>query len=133
MAVACCLWAFKFMPKKILVVDDEPEIVLLIQGRLKAAGYDVIIAHDGLTALELARRQNPDCVVLDVMMPKMDGYRVCRMLKFDQVYQHIPVILLTAKGKDEDRETGAQVGADAYISKPFDAGSLLKQIQTLIG
>lgn len=121
------------LSKKILVVDDEQELVGLIQARLEASGYTVFVAYDGQEALEKARDEKPDLILLDVMMPKMDGYQVCRFLKFDENYQHIPVILLTARGQERDKVVGKEVGADDYITKPFDNQLLLNKIQKFIG
>lgn len=119
--------------KKILVVDDEPQLVEMVRMRLEANDYEVIAAYDGLEALEKARRENPDLILLDLMLPKMDGYRVCRTLKFDEKYKHIMVIMFTSKAQETDRKTGKEVGADAYIVKPFEPQKLLDKIGELMG
>ncbi len=121
------------MAKKILVVDDERDLVETITFRLEAAGYEVSSAFDGQEGLEKAREIKPDLILLDVMMPKMDGYQVCRMLKFDDDYKNIPIIMLTARGQEQDKKTGGDVGADDYITKPFDSKDLLARIQKMLG
>lgn len=118
--------------KKILVADDEPDVVDLIQTRLTISGYDVIAASDGLAALEKAKQEHPDLIVLDIMMPKLDGLNICRMLKFDSKYKNIRIILLTARVQDYDRLLGQEVGADAYLTKPFDGEVLLHTIKRLV-
>jgi DNA-binding response OmpR family regulator len=120
------------MPEKILVVDDEEDIATALAIRLKAMGFDVLLAHDGMTALTKAREENPDLILLDVMLPKLDGYKVCRMLKFDEKYRHIPIIMLTAKALDSDMKMGAEVGADAYLAKPFNPTALTSKIKELL-
>lgn len=121
------------MAKKILVVDDEPNIVTLLGGRLRAEGYEVISAGDGTTGLDKARKEKPDLIILDLMLPKMDGYRVCGLLKKDARYSRIPIIIFTAKAQEEDIRMGEEVGADAYITKPFEPKALLGKIKELIG
>jgi len=117
------------MAKKILVVDDETELLQALTIRLKASGYEVITAQDGQEGLEKARASNPDLIVLDILMPKMDGYEVCRLLKFDEKYKSIPIIMLTAKVQDADRALGEKVGANDYINKPFDTTDLIEKIK----
>ena len=118
--------------KKILVVDDEPDFVHSLSLRLSESGYRVVTAFDGLAALEAAKREAPDLMVLDVMMPKLDGFNVCRMLKFDNKYKDINVILLTARSGDENRLIGKRVGADAYLTKPHDDALLLRTMKELL-
>ncbi|MCK5708410.1 MAG: response regulator [Candidatus Aureabacteria bacterium] len=115
--------------KKILVVDDEPDIVTGISDRLAFEGYEVITANDGQTALSIAREKNPDLIVLDIMLPKIDGFKVCRLLKFDKKKKHIPIIMLTAKTQETDIKTGKDMKADEYICKPFDQDELIKSIK----
>lgn len=117
---------------RILLVDDEENLVEMLLVRLQAAGYEVIVARDGHEGLERARTQEPDLIVLDVMLPKLDGYAVCRMLKFDQKFAAIPVVLFTARAQESDRETGVSVGADAYIVKPFEAEFFMETIRGLL-
>lgn len=118
--------------KKILVVDDEPDFVHSLSLRLSNSGYQVVTACDGLAALETAKREKPDLMVLDIMMPKLDGFNVCRMLKFDNKYKDINVILLTARSGEDSRLIGKQVGADAYLTKPHDDTFLLRTMKELL-
>ncbi|MEW6101251.1 MAG: response regulator [Candidatus Omnitrophota bacterium] len=121
------------MPKKILIVDDETQLVELIKMRLEANGYEVISASDGEEGLMRSHTDKPDLIILDLMLPKIDGYKVCRMLKFDAKYKHIPIILFTARAQHDVAEMSKEVGADAYIAKPFDPPALLEKIKELIG
>lgn len=120
------------MPKKILVVDDEQDILSMLKMRLEASGYEILTASDGNAAYNTAKVENPDLIILDLMLPGMDGYQVCRLLKFDQKYNQIPVIMLTAKSQQEDKDWGAKVGADFYMTKPFEAKELLNKIKELL-
>lgn len=117
--------------KKILVVDDEAQLIDMVKMRLEANGYDVITAYNGQEGLDKARRESPDLIILDLMLPKIDGYKVCRMLKFDEKYKNIPIILFTARAQQEDEKLGKEVGADAYITKPFEPQVLLEKIKQL--
>lgn len=119
--------------KKILVVDDEPDIVSMLTMRLEASGYQVVASSDGNDGYKKAKSEKPDLIVLDLMLPGMDGYQVCRLLKFDENYRNIPIIMLTAKGQKEDREWGQKVKADFYLTKPFESSVLLARIKELIG
>ena len=118
--------------KRILVVDDEPGIQATLRARLEANGFEVLLASDGEAGLQRAREEKPDLILLDLMLPKRDGYSVCRLLKFDSRFQHIPVIMLTARAQERDRVLGEKTGADAYIPKPFDAPHLLETIRRLL-
>lgn len=118
--------------EKILIVEDETALSEMIKIRLEKNGYEVISAFDGAQALEMARQQNPSLIILDLMLPKIDGYKVCRMLKFDEKYKKIPIILFTARVQESDKKLGEQVGADAYITKPFDPETLLSKIKELL-
>ena len=118
--------------KKILLVDDEPHIVIMLENRIKQAGYEIITASDGQLGLEKARKEKPDLIILDVMLPKLDGYKVCRMLKFDDKYKHIPIIMFTARAQEADRKMGEEVGADGYVTKPFEPQVLLNKIKELL-
>lgn len=121
------------MAKKILIVDDEANIVKLLKNRLKKiGGYKVIVAQDGQDGLELARNEKPDLILLDLMLPKLNGYKLCRMLKFDQKYKHIPIIIFTARAQKSDEKLGLEVGANAYITKPFRSETLLTKIKELL-
>ena len=118
--------------KKILVVEDEKDMAYAVTLQLEAKGYEVIAASDGKEGLDKARTQNPDLILLDLMLPKIDGYKVCRMLKFDSKYKNIPIIIFTARAQDSDKKTGKEVGADAYMTKPFEPSALLDKIRELL-
>lgn len=120
------------MAKRILLVDDEPHIVKVVEARLKASGYEVLTAMDGFTALEMARKEKPDLIVLDIMLPKMDGYQVCALLKKDTRYAKIPILMFTARAQQEDIRMGEEVGADAYLIKPFEPKVFLDKVQALL-
>ena len=118
--------------KKILVVDDEPDVTSLLTLMLKSQGYNVLVAGDGQEALEKARRDPPDLILLDIMLPRLDGYKVARMLKFDENFSHIPIIMLTAKIQERDRQMGLEMGANEYVTKPFDTAALLLKIKEIL-
>ncbi len=118
--------------KKILIVDDEKDLVKILIFRLEANNYEVISAYDGLEGLEKAKKEKPDLIILDLMLSKMDGYKVCGLLKADTRYNKIPIIVFTAKARDEDMKLGEEVGADAYITKPFKSQVLLDKIKELL-
>lgn len=117
---------------KVLVVDDEEYIQHILNFSFGAEGYEVITAADGEEAVTIARSEKPDIIVLDIMMPKMDGYEVCKQIKADPQTQNIPVILLTAKGREVDRKLGAEAGADDYVVKPFSPGRLIERVEGFI-
>jgi len=119
--------------KKILVVDDEVALVEILKMRLEVKGYEVITAYDGPEALEKSRSESPDLILLDLMLPKLDGYRVCKMLKFDEKYQDIPIIMLTALAQESDKKLGLEIGADLYMTKPFESDQLMAAIEKLLG
>jgi two-component system alkaline phosphatase synthesis response regulator PhoP/two-component system response regulator VicR len=119
------------MPKKILAVDDERHIVRLVEVNLQRAGYEVVTAYDGREALEKVKSENPDLVVLDVMMPYMDGFEVLKNLKADPSTAEIPVIMLTAKAQDADVFRGWQSGVDCYLTKPFNPMELLTFVKRI--
>ena len=118
---------------RILVVDDEIYIVHILDFSLGMEGYEVLTALDGEQALERLKNDKPDLIVLDIMMPKVDGYEVCRAIKTNPETQHIPVILLSAKGRNVDQKMGFDVGADDYITKPFSPRKLVERINALLG
>ena len=118
---------------KVLVVDDEIYIVHILDFSLGMEGYEVITALDGEQALERLEADKPDMIVLDIMMPKLDGYEVCRSIKSNPATRHIPVILLSAKGRNVDQKMGFDVGADDYITKPFSPRKLVERINQLLG
>jgi two-component system phosphate regulon response regulator PhoB len=117
---------------KILVVDDEPEAVELVEFNLKQAGYDVISAADGAEALKKARTAVPRLVVLDLMLPEIDGLEVCKMLRRDPDTAKIPIIMLTARAAEVDRVLGLELGADDYISKPFSPRELVLRVKKIL-
>jgi DNA-binding response OmpR family regulator len=118
---------------KILVVDDEAYIVHILEFSLGMEGYEVVTAFDGEEAIVKAERENPDLIVLDIMMPKLDGYETCRRLKATDKTKRIPIILLSAKGRSMDQKVGLEAGADEYITKPFSPRKLVERISTHIG
>ena len=117
------------MPKKILVIDDEHKIVEICQDYLKASGFDVVSASDGLQGLTTARREKPDLIVLDLMMPGMDGLDVCRTLRREG---NIPIIMLTARVEESDKLVGLELGADDYITKPFSPRELVARVRVVL-
>jgi DNA-binding response OmpR family regulator len=118
--------------KRILIVDDEPDIVETLRMHLELENFECLVAHDGHRGLERAQNENPDLIILDLMLPGMDGYKVCRLLKFDERYKKIPVIMLTAQVQDEDRHLGEETGADHYMTKPFSVEKLIAKIRELL-
>jgi CheY-like chemotaxis protein len=118
--------------KKILVIDDEPSIRETLQRLLKAQDYDVACAEDGFAGLEKARAWIPHLIVLDVLMPKMDGFSLCAILKKDPKTSHIPVLILSTLGKMGDAEEAIKQGATAYMTKPYDFARFLEKIKTLL-
>ena len=118
--------------KKILIADDEPDIIEILKFVLEGAGYECITAADGEEGLKLARTVSPDLIILDVMMPKMNGYKICRLLKFDSKYRDIPIIMLTARSQEKDRSIGGETGADEYITKPFDIEYVLEKVKSCL-
>ena len=120
------------MKPRILVVDDEPEAVELVEFNLKQAGYAVSTAADGAEALQKARAQTPDLIVLDVMLPEMDGFEICKTLRLDATTAKVPIIMLTAKAAEIDRVLGLELGADDYLTKPFSPRELLLRIKKIL-
>ncbi|MCK4882171.1 MAG: response regulator, partial [Candidatus Omnitrophica bacterium] len=118
--------------QKILIIDDEPDMVYAVQMRLETSGYQVVTALDGNEGLEKARKENPDLIILDVMLPNLDGYKISRMLKFDEKYKNIPIIMFTARGQRDDIKLGYEVGVDVYLVKPFEWKVLLEEINKLL-
>ncbi len=118
------------MAKRVLVVDDEPNIVDILRFNLEREGYEVLTAEDGVQGLEMARSSDPDLILLDVMMPEMDGFQVCREIrKADKL---TPIIMLTAREEETDRVMGLELGADDYVSKPFSVRELMARVRTNI-
>lgn len=118
--------------KRILLVDDEKDLLEVVKIRLEANDYEVLVAYDGQQGFEKIQKENPDLVILDLMLPKMDGYKVCGLIKRDARYAKIPIIIFTARTQESDRETGKDMGADAYIAKPFEPEILLGTIRKLL-
>jgi DNA-binding response OmpR family regulator len=117
----------------VLVADDDPDIVALVRFRLERDGYEVLSAPDGETALDLALARPPDLALLDVMMPRLDGYEVTRRLRSHGPTTTIPIILLTARVQEPDVERGFEVGADDYVTKPFSPQALGQRVQAALG
>jgi two-component system alkaline phosphatase synthesis response regulator PhoP len=117
------------MPKKILLVDDEPEILEICRDYLKASGYEVVTARDGAQGLLSARREKPDLIVLDLMMPEMDGLDVCRAIRRES---NVPIIMLTARVEETDKLIGLELGADDYITKPFSPRELVARVKVVL-
>jgi DNA-binding response OmpR family regulator len=114
------------MPNKVLVVEDEANLLVALKYNLNSEGYDVLTAEDGEAGLALARREKPDVVILDVMLPKLDGFEVCRILRRES---DVRIIMLTARGEEIDRVVGLELGADDYVTKPFSVKELVLQVQ----
>jgi two-component system phosphate regulon response regulator PhoB len=120
------------MKTKILIVDDEPDALELVEFNLRQAGYDISTAADGAEALKQARAVVPDLIVLDVMLPEMDGLEVCKTLRRDPATARIPIIMLTAKAGEIDRVLGLELGADDYVTKPFSPRELVLRIKNVL-
>lgn len=116
----------------ILIVEDDNDIRENIRIYLDSIGFSCMEALDGAEAIELTKREHPDLILLDIMLPRINGYQVCKILKEDQKYKSIPIIMLSAKVEREDKEWGAKMGVDAYMTKPFDFDQLEKTINKLI-
>ena len=121
------------MPFSVLVADDEPNIVLSLQFLMKQAGFDVRVARDGDEAIAMAEERAPDLVLLDVMMPKKDGYEVCQLIRNNPALAGVRIIMLTAKGREVEREKGMAMGADEYITKPFSTRYVVERVKQLLG
>jgi len=117
----------------VLAADDDEDILGLLSFRLERAGYTVLLARDGEEALEIALREQPDLAVLDVMMPKLEGFELTRRLRSEQATSRMPIILLTARSQDADVQQGFDAGADDYIRKPFSPDELLSRVQAILG
>jgi DNA-binding response OmpR family regulator len=121
------------MTKRILIVDDEPNIVVSLEFLMKREGYLVVVATDGEAALKAVAEQAPDLVILDVMLPKLSGFEVCRLLRADERRRALAIIMLTAKGRDTEVAKGLGLGADAYVTKPFSTRELVARVKLLLG
>ena len=115
--------------KKILIVDDEQDIVESLKFVLEGYNYTCYCAYNGEDGLKLARDIIPDLIILDVMMPRINGYKISRLLKFDKKYKDIPILMVTARSQEEDKLIGEETGADEYITKPFDLDDVVKTVQ----
>jgi two-component system alkaline phosphatase synthesis response regulator PhoP len=118
--------------KKILIVDDEPNIVMSLEYTFKKNSFEVFIARDGQEALDILQNQLPDVIILDVMMPMVDGFATLEQIKKDERLRHCKVLFLSAKNKEKDIEKGLALGADLYVVKPFSLKKLVEQVQNLI-
>ncbi len=118
--------------KRILVVEDNPVYRKMIRVRLEANGYQALTAESGLEGLNIARREKPDLILLDLLLPGMDGHTVCRLLKYDQMYRDIPIVMLTSRDLDDEEEKASRCGADAFIVKATRAEIILDVIQKLL-
>jgi two-component system, OmpR family, alkaline phosphatase synthesis response regulator PhoP len=120
-------------PPSVLIVDDEPNIVLSLQFLMKKTGYEVRTAKDGEEALAEISRAVPDLVLLDVMMPKIDGFSICRQIRANPEWKEMRIIMLTARGRDVEREKGLALGADDYITKPFSTKDAIARVEAVLG
>lgn len=118
--------------KRILLVEDEKDMVYAVTLQLEANGYEVLTAYDGREGIGKAKKEKPDLIILDLMLPKMDGYKVCGLLKADTRYTKIPIVMFTARAQESDIKLGEELGADAYITKPFEPQVLLSKIRELL-
>jgi CheY-like chemotaxis protein len=116
-------------PKSILVVDDDPMVVKVLREPLIKAGYKVLVAYHGLEAMQVVKSCTPDLIILDILMPLLDGFRTARILKFDKRFKHIPMVVLTSRATEGERKIGEQVGADEFLYKPFRPPQVLKIVQ----
>jgi two-component system alkaline phosphatase synthesis response regulator PhoP len=121
------------MSKKVLVCDDEPYIVESVSYVVKKAGFEVVVAEDGQEALEAGRREKPDLIFLDIMMPKLTGYEVCRQLKDDPDTRGAYIVMLTARGQEEDERKALEMGADEFMTKPFSPRKMRAKLVELLG
>ena len=121
------------MTKSVLVVDDEPNIMLSLEYLMKRLGYEVYLARDGEEALAIIEQKTPDLVLLDVMIPKRDGYDVCQATRSNPALDKVRIIMVTAKGREVEIEKGLALGADAYLTKPFSTRELADTVQNLLG
>ena len=121
------------MTKRVLVVDDEPNIVMSLEFLMRRAGFEVQVARNGREAIAALEGPPPDLMLLDVMMPEFDGYEVCERVRAREEWRATKIIMLTARGRDAERERGLKVGADAYVTKPFSTRELVEQAKRMLG
>ena len=120
------------MKKKVLIVDDEINIAISVQFLMKREGFEVLVAHDGEEGLDMIRSHHPDLVLLDVMMPKLNGFEVCKEVRADPELAGIAIMMLTAKGREAEINKGISLGADAYMPKPFSTRELVDKVNELL-
>jgi two-component system, OmpR family, alkaline phosphatase synthesis response regulator PhoP len=121
------------MPKKILIVDDEPSIIVPVQFLMEQNGYDVMVAFSGEEAMEIVAEKKVDLILLDIMLPVIDGFEVCQRIRENPQWNKIKIILLTALGSEANVEKGLSLGADAYITKPFSNVDIVEKVKELLG
>ena len=121
------------MSKRVLVADDEPNIVMSLEFLMRRAGFEVAVARNGREALDALDGTPPDLLLLDVMMPEFDGYEVCERVRSRAEWSQTKIIMLTARGRDIERERGLALGADAYVTKPFSTRDLVEQVKRMLG
>lgn len=119
--------------KRVLICDDDPVILRLLEVNLELEGFEVLTGNNGAEGVEIATREVPDLVILDIMMPRMDGYEACRQIKEHEATKHIPVVFLSAKAQASDIEKGKSFGVDEYLTKPFDPTDLTDLVFKLVG
>lgn len=118
---------------RILVAEDDPALAEMLKWLLAREGFDPLHAADGMSALAMVRQEKPALILSDVMLPRMDGFKLCRLIKFDAELKHIPFVFLTARTQDKDRETALQAGADEYVTKPIPNADLVKMVRKHLG
>ncbi len=119
--------------KRVLLVDDEVDFVEVLRARLEDNNYEVLVAYDGEEGLDRAEKENPDLIILDLMLPRLNGFDVCRKLKVNNNFKNIPIIMISAKFQANDVNFGIAMGADAYMTKPFEPRVLMEKIRELLG
>jgi len=121
------------MKKKVLIIEDHPETVEVMETIMKPLGVEVLVAYDGITGSKLAVSGKPDLILLDIMMPEMNGFEVCRRLKADPETAKIPIVIVSVRTSEDDKENGNKCGADEYLTKPFDPKKLLEVVGRYLG
>ena len=121
-----------FIAKRILIIEDNPSVLRATSYILEKEGYEVLTAVDGLEGLRMAKEENPDLLVLDVMLPGVDGFEICHSLRTEAQTAHLPILMFSAKGQEADKATGLKVGADEYLTKPVERSVLLSKVEALL-